>query len=90
VETDERAERAILSHAEAYRLVAEAQEQRARAEAAEARMAALEAAGNDLAAAYERHRTMTHKVELTFCHACRESTAAQERWRRAINGEPRS
>jgi hypothetical protein len=47
--TDARAERAILSHAEAYRLVAECQEQRARADAAEARLAALEAAGDALA-----------------------------------------
>jgi hypothetical protein len=41
--TDDRAERAVLSHAEAYRLVIEAHDQRARAEAAEAALDHLKA-----------------------------------------------
>jgi rubrerythrin len=58
--TDERAERAVLSHAEAYRLVAEAQEQRARADAAEAREASLRA---DLAAANERYEAQVERLK---------------------------
>jgi hypothetical protein len=42
--TDERAERAILSHAEAYRLVTECQEQRARADRLAVALAELRAA----------------------------------------------
>jgi hypothetical protein len=44
---DERAERAILSAAEAYRLVQEAREQRERAEQAEARVAHFESLAKD-------------------------------------------
>jgi hypothetical protein len=57
---DERAERAILSHAEAYRLVVECQEQRARADAAEARVASLRA---DLAAANERYEAQVERLK---------------------------
>lgn len=70
--TDDRAERAILSHAEAYRLVEEAREQRARADR-------LVVALAELRAAFIRHRTATHRVAPTFCHTCRESDAALAR-----------
>lgn len=67
--TNERAERAILSHAEAYRLVGEAREMRERAEQAEAERDALrEMAGEmlddatALLAHYRRHTA--HRCEI--------------------------
>ncbi|HEY5420129.1 MAG TPA: hypothetical protein VIL10_05295 [Marmoricola sp.] len=50
---DARAERAILSHAEAYRIFEEAREQRERAEAAEAEVERLRTALRDLLALAE-------------------------------------
>jgi hypothetical protein len=93
VETDERAERAVLSHAEAYRLVEEAQEQRARADAAEARVAALEEAGTAMAEAIaaedERRQRQSMGRPNAVSEQWRSARVAYGYWRAlSIAGEP--